>query len=134
MAPALFRHHHHPETVAERIDQLMVAVFSRDELTRVAQLAQHLAPDFVYISPGAVVEGAPGLSDAFIRFRHDEWRHPALRRTTEVDVHHAHFRYAWARSEAGHVVMEGWSFGWMNDAGLISQIVSFDGLLTGPGS
>ena len=127
----MFRHHHHPETLAERIDQLMVAVFIRDERDRMQRLAEHLAPDFVYINPGAVVEEAQGLSDAFSRFRHDEWPLTVLQRTSAVDVHHAHFRYAWERKEGGETEMEGWSFGWMNATGLISRIVAFGGLIPG---
>jgi hypothetical protein len=127
----VFRHHHHPETLAERIDELMAAVFITDDGERLARLAVHLAPDFVYISPAAVVDGPEGLSDAFSHYRHDAWRHTSLRRTSAVDVHHAHFRYSWERQESGKTAMEGWSFGWMDPQGLIEQIVSFDGLVPG---
>lgn len=109
----------------------MIAVFIGDERDRIDKLSAHLAPDFVYISPGAVVEGAQGLSDAFSHYRHDEWLHTVLRRTSAVDVHHAQFRYAWEREEGGQITMEGWSFGWMNAEGKISRIVSFDGLIPG---
>jgi hypothetical protein len=46
-----------------------------------------------------------------------------------VDVHHAHFRYSWERAEGDEIAMEGWSFGWMDVSGLVSRIVSFDGLV-----
>jgi hypothetical protein len=127
----MFRRHHDPESLADRIDQLMVAVFTADDRERVEILAVNMAPDFVYISPQTVVEGPEGLSEAFSRFRHDP-RHPAaLRRTSGVDVHHAYFRYSWRRTEHDELPVEGWSFGWMNATGLISRIVSFDGLVPG---
>jgi hypothetical protein len=123
--------HHHPDSVAERIDDIMAAVFMTDDRKRLERLAENVTADFVYISPGAVVDGAQGLSDAFSHFRHDSWRHTELHRTSVVDVHHAHFRYSWERCEAGETTMEGWSFGWMEDRGRIARIVSFDGLVPG---
>ncbi len=122
--------HHHPETLAQRIDELMVAVFETDDHERLERLTAHLAPDFTYISPGAVADGAQGLSEAFSHYRHDAWRHASLHRTSDIDIHHAHFRYEWERRENGAMTMLGQSFGWMNDGGLICQIVSFDGLET----
>jgi hypothetical protein len=40
--------HHESEDVAARIDHLMAAVFMADDTTRLAQLAAHVAPAFVY--------------------------------------------------------------------------------------
>jgi hypothetical protein len=127
----MFRRHPQEDSLADRIDDLMVAVFIGNERERLDKLAEHLASDFVYISPQTVVEGAQGLSEAFNRFRHDERRPTTLRRTSAVDVHHAHFRYSWERTEGGQVALEGWSFGWMDATGLIARIVSFDGLVPG---
>ncbi len=76
-----------------------------------------------------MVEGAEGLSEAFSRFRQDEQLPATLRRTSAVDIHHAHFRYSWERAEGDEIAMEGWSFGWMDASGLVSRIVSFDGLV-----
>ena len=70
-------------------------------------MAEHLAPDFVHLDPNAVFEGAQGLSDAYSRFRHDEWLHITLRRSSVVDVAHAHFRYAWEGLESGKTVTRG---------------------------
>jgi hypothetical protein len=128
----VFGHHHRAEAVAERIDHLMAAVFVADDRERLEQLRDHLAPDFVYVSPGGVFDGAEGLSEAFSHYRHDAWRHTALRRTSAVDAHHGQFRYSWARSEQGAVTMEGWSFGQLDDEGMIRRIVAFDGLIPGP--
>jgi hypothetical protein len=127
----VFRRHHSPESVAECIDHLMAAVFIRDDQERMERLILHVAPEFVYISPRAVVDGAQGLSDAFSRYRHDDWRHTSLHRTSDVDVHHAHFRYSWERMENGASAMEGWSFGWMIADGRVARIVAFDGLIPG---
>jgi hypothetical protein len=109
----------------------MTAVFLADDRERGERIAEHLTRDFVYISPAAVFDGADGLSDAFSRFRHEDWRHTTLRRTTDVDVHHEQFRYAWERKEGEAIVMQGWSFGSMDHEGKISRIVSFDGLIPG---
>jgi hypothetical protein len=109
----------------------MVAVFLPDERERIPRLAEHLASDFVYITPSAVVEGAQGLSDAYSRFRHEEWRHTAMRRASDIDMHHAHFRYAWERLDSGRTVAHGWCFGWVDAEGRISRIVSFNDPMTG---
>jgi hypothetical protein len=112
----------------------MVAVFIDDDGERLEKLAEHLAPDFVYISPQIVVEGAEGLSEAFSRFRQDARLPAALGRTSAVDVHHAHFRPSPERAEGDEIAMEGWSFGWMDASGLLSRIASFDGLVPGGSS
>jgi len=125
----MFRRDHSEDPLADRIDDLMAAVFIDDDRERVEKLSEHLAPDFVYVSPQAVVEGAEGLSEAFSRFRQDEQLPATLRRTSAVDVHHAHFRYSWERAEGDEIAMEGWNFGWMDVSGLVSRIVSFDGLV-----
>jgi hypothetical protein len=126
----VFRHHH-PSSVAERIDALMAAVFIGDDRERIERLSAQLAPGFVYISPRAVVDGPDGLSDAFSHYRSDPWLGAKLSRTSAVDVHHGHFRYSWERKEQGEVAMEGWSFGWLAEDGRIARIVSFDGLIPG---
>jgi ketosteroid isomerase-like protein len=113
-------------TISDRIDQLMLDVFVPDERERIPRLAEHLAPDFVFVSPTAVFEGAQGLSDAYSTYRHDEWLQVVVRRTSEVDAHHAHFRFAWERSERGKPATRGWSFGWVDAGGRISRIVTFN--------
>lgn len=125
----VFRRRHQTKDFADRIDQVMAALFVTDERERMERLEEHLAFDFVYVSPSAVIDGPLGLSDAFVHYRHDDWRHASLRRTSIVDLHHAFFRYSWERRENDATTMEGWSFGTVNPNGLISRIVSFDGLL-----
>lgn len=124
-------HHHHPDSVAERIDALMAAVFVADDRDRIEQLQANLAPGFVYISPSAVVDGPDGLSDAFSHSRNDRRLDATLSRTSAVDVHHGYFRYSWQREEGGKVAMEGWSFGWLDADGKVARIVSFEGLVPG---
>ena len=127
----VFGRDHHAEAVAQRIDHLMEAVFVADDRDRLARLAEHLAPDFVYVSPEAVFDGAEGLSDAFARYRRESWRGTRLRRTSELEMHHGYFRYSWERVESGAVVMEGWSFGSVDDTGAIDRVVAFEGLVPG---
>jgi len=126
----VLHHHHHPASVAERIDQLMAAVFVADDRDRMWRLNEHLADGFVYVSPAAVVEGAQGLSDAFGRYRRES-RHNTLHRTTDIDLHHSYFRYAWRREQDARITMEGWSFGWLNTEGKVVRIVAFEGLIPG---
>ena len=124
----VFRREHPFENVSQRVDRLMAAVFVADQEVRTARLVDDLAPDFVYVGPDGVFEGADGLSDAFAGYRHEAWRHAALRRTSPVDLHHGYFRFTWARLEHGATVMEGWGFGLLGESGLIRRVVVFEGL------
>ena len=54
----MFWRHHSEDPLAHRIDDLMAAVFIDDDRERLEKLTEHLAADFVYISPPTVVEGA----------------------------------------------------------------------------
>ena len=104
----------------------MLDVFILDDRERLPRLREHLAPDFVFVSPSAVADGAQGLSEAYSTYRHDGWLRVSLRRTSVIDMHHAHFRFAWERLELGKTASSGWSFGWVDAAGKISRIVSFN--------
>jgi hypothetical protein len=130
--PEVFRHErhhdHHAESVAERIDHLMVGVFVADDDERSAKLSEHLASDFEYINRQGVYDGADGLAEAFSHYRQEPWRHTSLRRTSNVDLHHGYFRYTWQRVEDGAEAVEGWSFGFLDDTGAIRRVVSFEGL------
>ena len=127
----MFRRGHQDEAIAQRIDDLMAAVFVPDDGERLEALTRHVAPDFVYVSPDAVFEGAQGLSDAFTRYRNEGWWQTGLRRTSPVDLHHGYLRYTWERVERGATVMEGWSFGCLDDTGAICRVVAFEGLVPG---
>ena len=127
----MFRRDHHEEAVAARIDHLMAAVFDPDDRERLTRLADHLAPDFVYVSPDAVFGGAAGLSEAFARYRRESWRDTVLRRTSVLEMHHGFFRYTWERLERGVVAMEGWGFGSVDESGAIDRVVVFEGLVPG---
>ena len=127
----VFRHGHEDAEIAERIDHLMVAVFAPDDDERLDTLTRDVAPDLVYVTPEAVFEGPAGLSEAFAPYRNEGWWQTGLRRTSPVDLHHGYFRYSWERVERGTTVMEGWSFGWLDEAGAIRRVVTFDRLVPG---
>jgi hypothetical protein len=127
----VFRRDHRAESLAARIDHLMEALFVADDRERLDRLADHLAPDFVYVSPEAVFDGAAGLSDAFARYRREAWRETRLRRTSALETHHGYFRYTWERVERGVVAMEGWGFGSVDGSGAIDRVVAFEGLVPG---
>jgi hypothetical protein len=122
-------HHHHPETVAARIDALMAAVFELDDALRLSHLKGDLATDFVFVTPSAVVDSAEGLSDVFSHYRHDAWRHASLRRSSPVEVHHGYLRFSWERVEGGQVAMAGWGFGQIDEEGRLRRLVTFDGMV-----
>jgi hypothetical protein len=48
-----------------------------------------------------------------------------------VETNHGYFRYRWERMERGTVATEGWSFGWLDEAGTICRVVTFEGLVPG---
>jgi hypothetical protein len=129
----MFRHDHREEGVAERIDHLMAAVFVADDEERRARLAEHVAPDFVYVGPDGVFDGAEGLGDAFAAYRRDGHL-TTLRRTSPVEIHHGYFRFSWQRLEDGAGVVEGWAFGSLDELGAIRRVVVFEGLVPGRGS
>jgi hypothetical protein len=125
----MFGPDHRAEDLAVRIDHLMAAVFTPDDRARLDRLAHAVAPDFVYVSPEAVFEGAEGLSDAFAPYRRPSWGPTSLRRTSEVELHHGYFRYTWSRTERGAVAVEGWGFGALDETGAIQRVVTFEGLV-----
>ena len=132
----MFRREHHVESVSagsvtQRVDRVMAAVFVKDQDERLARLGEDLSPDFVYVGPDGVFDGGDGLGEAFAGYRHEEWRHTSLRRTSPVDLHHGYFRFTWARVEGGATTVEGWGFGSLDESGLIRRVVVFEGLEPG---
>ena len=117
-----------------RIDHLMTSVLLVDDEARLAALAGHLAPDVVYVSPWAVVDGPADVSDAFGRLRRLDRQPASLRRTSAVDSHHHYFRFTWERVERGAVVMSGWAFGSLDESEAIDRIIAFEGLEPGQSS
>jgi hypothetical protein len=126
----VFRHDHDTEDVTERIDHLMAAVFVADDTARRAQVAEHVAPDFVYVGPDGVYDSAAGLDEAFAAYRRPG-HVTTLRRTSPVEVHHGWFRFTWQRVEDGVRAMEGWAFGALDEHGTIRRVVVFEGLVPG---
>jgi hypothetical protein len=57
----MFRHEAPDDDLAARVDQLMVDVLVDDERERLDGLRARLSPDFVYVGPDAVFDGAEGL-------------------------------------------------------------------------
>jgi hypothetical protein len=124
----VFRRNHRGEVLAVRIDHIMTSVVLPDDGARLDALAAHLAPDVVYVSPRAVVDGPAGVSEAFERLRRADRQPASLRRTSPVDAHHHYFRFTWERVERGTVVMSGWIFGSLDESEAIDRIVAFEGL------
>ena len=114
-----------------RIDHLMTSVLLADDEARLEALAAHLAPDVVYVSPWAVVDGPRGVGEAFERLRRPDRQPASLHRTSAVDSHHHYFRFTWERVERGTIVMSGWIFGSLDESEAIDRIVAFEGLEPG---
>jgi hypothetical protein len=127
----MFRRDQHDGDLAARLDHLMVDVLVADERERLDGLRSRLSPDFVYVGPDAVFDGADGLSEAFARYRHDRSLTAVLRRTSPVDQHHGWFRFTWARMERSRTAVEGWAIGSLDDAGAIRRLIVFEGLQPG---
>ncbi len=109
----------------------MAAVFVPDDGERLEALTRHVAPDFVYVGPDAVFEGAQGPQRCIHQVSQRRLVADRPRRTSPVDLHHGYFRYTWERVERGATVMEGWSFGCLDDTGAICRVVAFEGLVPG---
>jgi hypothetical protein len=127
----MFRRDPPAEDLAARVDHLMVDALAADEDEGLDGLRARLSPDFVYVGPDAVFDGADGLSEAFARYRHDRGLAAVVRRTSPVDQHHGWFRFTWARMERGRTAVEGWAIGSLDDAGAIRRLVVFEGLVPG---
>jgi hypothetical protein len=129
----VFRHDHRTEDLSARIDHLMEAVFVADDADRLSRLAEHIAPDFVYVGPDGVYDGSAGLSEAFAAYRR-AGHVTVLRRTSPVELHHGYFRLSWQRLEDGVSAVEGWAFGSLDELGAIRRVVVFEGLAPGRGA
>jgi hypothetical protein len=127
----MFRHDASEADLAARLDHLMADVLLEDEDERLDRLRARLSPDFVYVGPDAVFDGAEGLSEAFARYGRDRGLQAALRRTSPVDRHHGWFRCTWARVERGVTAVEGWAIGSLDDDGAIRRLIVFEGLEPG---
>jgi hypothetical protein len=114
--------------IAETIDALMSCFSITTEEERLADIRNLVASDFVFVNPGFVAEGPEELSAAFGEFMTFLDHGVTITRTSEVEIHHEHFRYSWARSRGSQVEMEGCDFGWVNNAGELKRLVVFDHL------
>ena len=112
--------------LGETIDALMSCFTIAGADERLAKIRDLVASDFVFVNPGFVAEGPEELSDAFGRFLAFLEGGVTITRTSEVELHHDHFRYSWARDRRGQVEMEGCDFGWVGDAGELRRLVVFD--------
>jgi hypothetical protein len=115
--------------VAETIDALMssFSIASADE--RLAKIRALVADDFVFVNPGFVTVGPGALSDAFGEFMAFLDNAVTIARTSEVELHHDHFRYSWVRYRGDQIEMEGCDFGWIDNAGELRRLVVFDHLV-----
>jgi hypothetical protein len=130
----LFWHDPRDDDLSALVDHLMTDVLVEDERDRLDGLRARLSPDFVYVGPDAVFDGADGLSEAFARYRHDPGLATSVRRTSPLDQHHGWFRFTWARVERGLTAVEGWAVGSLDDDGAIRRMVVFEGLEPGQGA
>ena len=114
--------------MAETIDALMNSFSIPRADERLARIRELVANDFVFVNPGFVTEGPEELSKAFGEFLAFLESGVTIARTSEVELHHHHFRYSWARYREGQTEMEGSDFGWLGSAGELKRLVVFDHL------
>jgi hypothetical protein len=93
---------------------------------RLAKIRTLVTGDFIFVNPGFTAEGPEALSAAFGRFMGFLDSAVAVVRTSEVDFHHDHFRYTWARYQGDQLAMEGCDFGWVDAAGQLKRLAVFD--------
>ena len=107
----------------------MAAAAIEDEDERLAKIRPLVAADFIFVNPGFMTEGPEALSAAFGRFMAHLHSAVTVVRTCEVDFHHDHFRYTWARYQGSQIALEGCDFGWADDTGRLKRLVVFDHVL-----
>ena len=115
--------------VTETIDALMAAAIIEDEGERLAKIRGLVASDFTFVNPGFMTQGPEALSAAFGRFMALLDGAVTVVRTCELDFHHDHFRYTWARYQEDQIAMEGCDFGWADGTGRLKRLVTFDHVL-----
>ena len=81
--------------MAETIDALMNSFSIPRADERLARIRELVANDFVFVNPGFVTEGPEELSKAFGEFLAFLESGVTIARTSEVGLHHHHFRYWW---------------------------------------
>ncbi len=107
----------------------MVAATIAGDDERLAKIQVLVTSDFIFVNPGFTTEGPEALSAAFGRFMGSLDGAATVVRTCEVDFHHDHFRYTWARYQRDQIAMEGYDFGWADDTGRLKRLVVFDHVL-----
>ena len=114
--------------IADTIDALMSSFSIARAEERLASIRALVASDFVFVNPGFMAEGPEELSAAFGELMAFLDNGVTLARTSEVELHHDHFRYSWARYRGGQIEMEGCDFGWVGNSGELKRLVVFDHL------
>jgi hypothetical protein len=112
--------------ITETIDALMSCFSIPTAEERLGSIRALVASDFTFVNPGFVAEGPEELSAAFGHFMTFLGKGVTIARTSEVELHHQHFRYSWARSRRDRIEMEGCDFGWVGNAGELRGLVVFD--------
>jgi hypothetical protein len=115
--------------VSDTIDALMEAATIPGDDERLARIRQLVTEDFVFVNPGFIAEGPDALARTLGRFMGFLGNAIRVVRTSEVDQHHGHFRYTWARHRGDQIEMEGCDFGWADEAGRLKRLVVFDHIL-----
>jgi hypothetical protein len=111
--------------LSDTIDALMASVNIDEDVERLAEIRSLVAGDFIFVNPGFMAEGPEALSGAFGLLDSAI----SVVRTSEVDSHHDHFRYTWARYQGDRVAIEGCDFGRADDTGRLKRLGVFDHVL-----
>ena len=115
--------------LARKLDALMSLSTEPDVPDRLARLRELVVEEVQFINPGVKAVGVQELCQVFDWLSQSVPSDTEIRRTSTIDCHHDHFRYAWVRRQGGQVEAEGVDLGQAGSDGRIVKIVTFDGLI-----
>ena len=111
------------------VDRYLAALNEADPADRRRQIERAWAPDGGMTDPPLTGQGHAGLAELGDAL-HAHYAGHSFARTSEVDVHHDRFRFAWAlNGPDGTPVLTGLDTGVLNQDGTVGQVVGFFGEL-----
>jgi hypothetical protein len=109
------------------VDDYLAAWNERDEQRRAELIERAWAPDGRLIDPPFEGEGHDGISQ-MAAVMHEHYVGHRFERTSGVDMHHSHLRFAWKLvGPDGEVAVAGIDVADLADDGRIARVVGFFG-------
>jgi hypothetical protein len=109
------------------VDDYLAAWNERDEQRRAELIRRAWAPDGRLIDPPFDGEGHDGISQ-MAAVMHEHYDSHRFERTSGVDMHHSHLRFAWQLVDPdGNVAVTGIDVADLADDGRLARVVGFFG-------